>query len=216
MTRQHTGYSFPAESRDDGSAATSTVRLGVIDYLNVVPVYDWLLRRQRDDGGLPGIETVAGVPAAMNAALIAGEIDVSNVSSFAFGANAKEWLLLPHLSVAAHGRVESVLLFSWQQDWRRLDGATVALTAHSATSVQLVKLLCERRYGVHPRFVTEAQPDLDRMLARSEAALLIGDTALIEGHRRRGIGARGQPFVFDLAAEWEQWTGLPFVFAVWA
>ncbi|MGH2487889.1 MAG: menaquinone biosynthetic enzyme MqnA/MqnD family protein [Ktedonobacterales bacterium] len=237
MTRQHPGYTYHTGSRDNatspfpsapegdqgvrslpdnGLATTAPVRLGVIDYLNVVPVYDWLLRRQRDEGGLPGIETVAGVPAAMNSALIAGDIDVSNVSSFAFGAHADEWLLLPHLSVAAHGRVESVLLFSWQQDWRRLDGATVALTAHSATSVQLVKLLCERRHGVHPRYVTETQPDLDRMLAQSEAALLIGDTALIEGHRRRSVGARGQPFVFDLAAEWEQWTGLPVVFAVWA
>lgn len=238
MKRQHSGYTYPAEQQhsDDSAshvqqregrrgavsavdhdvAATASVRLGVIDYLNVAPVYDWLLRRQHAEGGLPGIETVAGVPAAMNAALIAGDIDVSNVSSFAYGSHVNEWLLLPRLSVAAHGRVESVLLFSWQEDWRRLDGATVALTAHSATSVQLVKLLCERRYGVHPQFVTEPKPDLDRMLARSEAALLIGDTALIEGHRRRDIGARGQPYVFDLATEWEQWTGLPFVFAVWA
>jgi len=197
--------------------------LGVIDYLNVVPVYDWLLRRERDEGprdpagqgGLPGIETVTGVPAEMNRALLAGEIDISNVSSFAFGAHAQDWLLVPRLSVAAHGRVESVLLFSWHEDWRRLDGASIALTNHSATSIELVRLLAERRYAAHPTYAAEA-PNLDAMLSKHEAALLIGDIALKEGHARRQVAQRGRPYVFDLAAEWEAWTGLPFVFAVWA
>lgn len=221
MTHRAPGYSYPHEqdiARDSTLAQTGSrvARLGVIDYLNVVPVYDWLLRRLREDGGVPGIETVAGVPAEMNRALIAGEIDISNVSSFAFGSHAEDWLLLPGLSVAAHGRVDSVLLFSWHEDWRRLNGAAVALTPHSATSVQLVRLLCERRYGIQPRFVTVTEPTLDRMLAQAEAALLIGDTALIEGHLRRNVTSRGTPAVFDLAAEWEAWTGLPFVFAVWA
>lgn len=221
MTHRHSGYSYADERESETNTqpvaeATRDVRLGVIDYLNVVPVYDWLLRRMRDEGGLPGVETLAGVPAAMNQALIEGEIDISNVSSFAFGAHSDQWLLLPHLSVAAHGRVDSVLLFSWHEDWRRLDGQIVALTPHSATSVQLVRILCERRYGVQPRFVTATEPELDHMLAQSEAALLIGDSALIEGYQRRAIAGRGQPYVFDLAAEWEKWTGLPFVFAVWA
>jgi chorismate dehydratase len=187
----------------------------VIDYLNVVPVYDWLLKRERADGGLPGIETVAGVPARMNRALLTGEIDVSNVSSFAFGVNAGEWLLLPRLSVAAHGRVESVLLFSWHEDWRDLAGGSIALSDHSATSIELVRLLCERRYGVHPRYEM-CSPDLEAMLATHDAALLIGDIALREFALRRSLQGRGWPIVFDLAAEWEAWMGLPFVFAVWA
>ncbi len=195
--------------------ATQLVRLGVIDYLNVVPVYDWLLRCEQETGGLAGVETVAGVPAEMNRALLAGEIDVSNVSSFAFGAHARDWLLLPRLSVAAHGRVESVLLFSWHEDWRQLDGGSIALTNHSATSIELVRLLAERRYEARPSYVAET-PDLDTMLAKHDAALLIGDIALKEGHARRAVAGRGQPYVFDLAAEWGAWTGLPFVFAVWA
>jgi chorismate dehydratase len=192
------------------------VRLGVIDYLNVLPVYDWILRRQHAEGALPGILTLNGVPAAMNRALLSGEVDVSNVSSFAYGQHADEWLLVPRLSVAAHGLVESVLLFSWHQDWTALDGGTIALAGDSATSVELVRQLCERRYGVRPSFRTWTPADLDGMLAQSEAALLIGDTALREGQLRRAIGGRGRPYVFDLAAEWHTWTGLPFVFAVWA
>lgn len=193
---------------------TLPVRLGVIDYLNVVPVYDWLLRHAAENDR-PGIETEAGTPAQMNRALLSGAIDISNVSSVAFGEHADEWLLLPHLSVAAHSRVESVLLFSWHDDWRALDARRIALTDHSATSVALVKLLAERRYGIQPRYVT-APPLLDEMLAAHDAALLIGDIALREGHQRREIAGRGQPYVFDLAAEWQAWTGLPFCFSVWA
>jgi chorismate dehydratase len=54
------------------------------------------------------------------------------------------------------------------------------------------------------------------MLAEHDAALLIGDIALREGYLRREIAGRGRPYVFDLAREWQDWTGLPFVFAVWA
>jgi len=140
------------------------------------------------------------VPAQMNAALLAGEIDISNVSSVAFGQHAREWLLVPHLSVAAHRRVESVLLFSWRADWRGLDEGTIAVSNHSATSVALVKLLAEQRYGARPRYVA-ATPDLDTMLAEHDAALLIGDIALVEGQARRAIAGWGRPYVFDLAAE---------------
>jgi predicted solute-binding protein len=171
-------------ARED-ARQTLPVRLGVIDYLNCVPVYDWLLGQMARDG-LPSIETVAGTPAQMNQALLAGEIDISNVSSVAFGEHADEWLLIPRLSVAAHGAVESVLLFSWQDDWRALDGRSIALTDHSATSVALVRLLSERRYGIQPRYVTQP-PDLDAMLAEHDAALLIGDIALRSGDRVAGV-----------------------------
>lgn len=192
-----------------------SVRLGVIDYLNVAPVYARILSETTGQGAESPIETVAGVPAHMNAALASGAIDISNVSSHAFGVHARDWLLVPHLSVAAHGRVDSVLLFSWQADWRALDGRSIALTDQSATSVELVKVLSAQRHRITPTY-TVAPGDLDAMLATHEAALLIGDRALVERHAHRAVAGRGVPHVFDLAAEWLAWTGLPFVFAVWA
>ena len=210
MTTPQTPFQAAAER----PSQTHVARLGAIAYLNVAPVYDWIVRAVRG-GELTGIELVEGTPARMNRALDVGVADISNVSSFAFGAHAREWLLMPRLSVSAHARVDSVMLFSWRADWRELDGGSIALTDHSATSVELTRLLAERRYGARPHYVT-APPDLDAMLAEHDAALLIGDIALREGWLRREIGGRGRPFVFDLAAEWQAWTGLPFVFAVWA
>lgn len=199
--------------RIEAAKASAPVRLGAISYLNVAPVYDWITHCPAEELG--GVALVDGVPAQMNRALEAGAVDISNVSSFAFGQHVREWALAPGLSVAAHGRVDSVLLFSWHADWRDLNGRSIALTDHSATSVELTRLLAEQRYGVQPTYVTTA-PDLDAMLAQHDAALLIGDIALREGYLRREIAGRGRPYVFDLAREWQAWTGLPFVFAVWA
>jgi chorismate dehydratase len=204
-----------AAGADAPLGRSETVRLGVIDYLNVAPVYANIMREIQQERAVPAVETRGGVPTRMNAALATGEVDVSNVSSFAYGVHVRDWMLIPRLSVAAHGRVDSVLLFSWQADWRGLDGRSIALTDQSATSIELVKAFCAQHYHITPNYAIAAG-DLDAMMARHEAALLIGDRALVERHARRAVAGRGVPHVFDLATEWQAWTGLPFVFAVWA
>ncbi len=111
---------------------------------------------------------------------------------------------LPTLGVAARHEVRSVLLIS-----RAPLGSVRTLAAHAAsrTSVALARLLLAERWGVRPR-VVQARPPLESMLADAEAAVLIGDPALhVEG--RTGLEE------VDLAAAWVEWTGLPFVFAVW-
>src|SRR5260370_37469782 len=113
---------------------TLPVRLGVIDYLNVRPVYEWILRQADTGGGLPSVATVSGVPAQMNAALQSGLVDISNVSSYAYGANCREWLLMPRPSVAAPGRGDSVLLFTWHREWRGPLRAAPALSQPAAPS----------------------------------------------------------------------------------
>jgi len=83
----------------------------------------------------------------------------------------------------------------------------LAVHRASRTSATLARLLLAERWGVRPRIV-EAQPPLEGMLAQADAAVVIGDPALMvagrTGHRE-----------IDLAGAWTEWTGLPFVFAVW-
>jgi chorismate dehydratase len=56
--------------------------------------------------------------------------------------------------------------------------------------------------------ISPSAPNPAEMLKRADAALVIGDPAL--------TFASPVPEIYDLAAEWKKFTGLPFVFALWA
>src|SRR5712691_4590504 len=206
---QTTGITRTLRAYD--SQPADTISLGIFTYLNIQPVYYGLLHQQEQNG----INLVTGVPTYLNAALLSGEVDLSCISGYAYAEHCHEFRLIPHLSISAPGAVESVLLFSRYDDWGALDGKKIAMTNHSASAVNLLRVLCKHRYHVEPHFVT-MPPDLDAMFASCDAALVIGDTALVEGNLRREIAGAGRPTIFDLGQEWVEWTGLPFVFGVWA
>ncbi len=187
------------------------ITIGIIDYLNVEPLY---FRLQERLAGKP-VRFRRGVPTELNRALAAGEIDLAPISAIAAARLAHQVAILPDLAIATLGAVKTVLLFSWMADPRELDDCRIALSDESATSVELVKILARHFWRITPRYAAEPQ-DLDAMLRRSSAALLIGDDALVESAHRREIRGRGQPYAFDLGDEWLKWTGLPFVFALWA
>ncbi len=175
------------------------IRVGIVDYLNSRPLA-WAFLQ----GRVPA-EYVASYhpPARVAELLAAGELDVGLIPSIELQ-RIDGLEVLPRLCVAARREVRSVLLVSRKppREIRRL-----ALDENSRTSAVLVRILLKDRYGVAPECV-EAAPDVERMLADADAALVIGDPALhVE---------RGGVLVFDLAREWRELTGYPFVFAVWA
>ncbi|MBM4188206.1 MAG: menaquinone biosynthesis protein [Gemmatimonadetes bacterium] len=184
------------------------VRLGRIPWINCQPVYGAI------DRGLIAVdaEVVTGTAAELNDLLAAGELDVSVVSAVEYARGAASYHLLPDLAVSCDGPVRSVALFS-RRPVHELDGATVLRTASSRTSVLLLELLCRHRWRVRPNFATARAESADlESLSRlpHEAVLVIGDAALV-------LAARGQyPYMTDLGLAWKEWTGLPFVFAVWA
>jgi chorismate dehydratase len=186
------------------------MRIGRIGYINCAPVYGAI------DRGIvalpPGAELVTGTPAELNDLLVAGELDVSVISAIEYARHAKELELLPELAISCDGPVRSVALFS-RRTVGQLDGRTVLLSASSRTSVALLELLCRDVWRIKPRFAearAEAQ-DLDALaVLPHEAVLVIGDAAL------QLAAAASYPHRYDLGEEWKQWTGLPFVFAVWA
>jgi chorismate dehydratase len=190
-----------------------TLNIGLIDYLNTMPFHYDLAERLRD----ADVHFERGVPSQMNRALAAGEIDLAPISAIEAARNAADYIVLPGLSIASLGAVKTVLVFSWAADMRDLDGQSIALTDHSATSVALLKLLCRERYHVEPTYVVTRQ-HLPSMLSEHQGALVIGDDALIEGARHRALsGPEGWalPFIYDLGDEWLKMTGLPFTFSVW-
>ncbi|HET6401256.1 MAG TPA: aminofutalosine synthase MqnE [Candidatus Kapabacteria bacterium] len=115
--------------------------------------------------------------------------------------------------VAVKGKANSVLLFS-KYDWQELRGKKIAITSETSTSVELLKVLLEKRFGIteysfHRTHGTNGSHDYSNF----DAILLIGDEAL---RRAYGCGIPGFDKVFDLAEEWCAWKEMPFVFAAWA
>ena len=144
------------------------------------------------------------IPAACADQVASGAADIGIIPSFELTRQDLE--AIPGPGIACHGPVRSILLISARPatDIRRL-----AADSSSRTSVQLARVLLERRFGTSPEFIPHA-PDLDAMLRVADAALIIGDPAL-------HIDPSRLPYhVYDLGKEWVEMTGLPFVFAVWA
>ncbi len=184
------------------------MRLGRIPWINCYPVYGAI------DRGLvtARAELVTGTASDLNDLMAAGELDLSVVSAVEYARNAAAYHLLPDLAISCDGPVHSVRLFS-RRPITELDEATVLLSSSSRTSVLLLELLCRHRWKVAPRFATVRAEATDlAALSRfpHDAVLVIGDAALV-------LASRGvYPYQVDLGEAWKDWTGLPFVFAVWA
>lgn len=184
------------------------MRLGRIPYVNCLPVYGAI------DRGLVRVdaELVSGTAADLNDLLAAGALDVSVVSAVEYARNAAAYHLLPDLAISCDGPVHSVMLFS-RRPVGELHGCTVLRSSSSRTSVLLLDLLCRHRWRVAPRFATVRAEAVDLAALEGqphEAVLVIGDAALHLAARE------AYPHVVDLGMAWKEWTGLPFVFAVWA
>lgn len=179
------------------------LRIGHIAYANCVPFFHYL--RQCGFSG----EIRSGVPAELNSLLAAGEIDLAPSSSFEYGRNAGEYLLLPGHSISSCGPVQSVLLFS-SLPLDALGSAPIDLTSESATSINLLKVLLGEFLGQDPHCCRPAAQPAEEIAARGGSVLMIGDRAL-----RTAQLLRGQTPIYDLGELWWRFTGLPFVFALW-
>ncbi len=180
-------------------------RLGSIEFINSLPVDLGILSGQVSVNA----KILQAPPAELNAKIIDGELDLSPVSAIWYAQHAKELLLLPDLSISSRSGVQSVLLFS-RVPMSDLRDKTVAITGQGRTTPALFQILCQKRYGFCPKL--ETRPfDGRTMAADLSAMLLIGNDALEAEKSLRSVG-----YVYDLALEWQQWTGQPFVFALWA
>jgi len=181
----------------------SPLRYGRIAYVNVAPV-----ETAFDAGAVArDARVVAGVPTRLNAALLAGELDVAAVSAAHYLDHRDALELVGDLCIAADGPVRSVLLLSPVPP-ALLGGATVAVTAQSATAKVLLAMLLEKLHGLRPTY--EVVDDALAAAASGRPALVIGDDALVARKVCRPA------CIYDLGEAWHAWTGLPFVFAVWA
>jgi chorismate dehydratase len=184
------------------------MRLGRIPWINCYPIYGAI------DRGLVRVpaDLVTGTASELNDLLAAGELQASVVSAVEYARNAAAYHLLPDLAITCDGPVHSVALFA-RRPVEELDACTVLRTASSRTSVLLLDLIARHRWGVRPRYATARAEAADLAALAGlphEGVLVIGDAALLLAAQEL------YPVRVDLGAEWKAWTGLPFVFAVWA
>nr|WP_207892176.1 menaquinone biosynthesis protein [Streptacidiphilus pinicola] len=182
-------------------------RVGHIQFLNCLPLY-WGLGRT---GSLVDLDLTKDNPDALNEALVAGHLDIGPISCVEYLRHADQLTLLPDIAVGSDGPVQSCVIVT-ELPLDQLDGRRVALGSTSRTSVRLAQLLLAERYEVAPDYYT-CPPDLATMMQEADAGVLIGDAALRASlHDAPRLGLQ----VYDLGEMWKQWTGLPFVFAVFA
>jgi chorismate dehydratase len=149
------------------------------------------------------------VPRELGQAARAGRADAGAMAAADFFELEGDFERVGPFGIACRGRVDSVLLLA-HVPVTALGGARVFLTPESSTSAALVRLLLERYFGLGGLRFERAATPLPERLADGEAWLTIGDAALAALH------ACPADVCLDLGAAWTAWTGLPFVYAVWA
>jgi chorismate dehydratase len=153
-------------------------------------------------------------PAECAAKLASGEADIGLVPVAAFATNPS-MLVIPGCTIASRDHVRSIILAV-----RNPEGVCgvkrVALDTSSLTSAAYTKILFARHWNATPEFVPH-EPNLDAMLQECDAALLIGDPALVALEQRRSREYRtGQHLTYyDLAHEWRVFSGTVWVSALW-
>jgi len=171
-----------------------------VSFLNTVPLAYGMVRGPQRDL----VELTFAVPNVCAERVGDGTADVGLVPVIEM--DRQGLTSVPGIGIASRGAVRSILLIS-RVPFRRV--RTLAADMNSRTSVMLARIILSRCYGVEPE-VTPMPPDLGSMLARADAALLIGDAALAVDPETLGL-----PWL-DLGEKWFDTTGLPFVFAMWA
>lgn len=187
--------------REAGSMSSSRyapLRIGAVNYLNSKPLIEGL------EELAPSAVLSLDYPSRLAEDLAADRLDVALVPSIEVLRHA-EYTVVSDACVATRGPVLSVKLYS------RVPVAqirTLALDEGSRTSATLCRIMLAERFGLTPTL--ESLP-LGRSIEASQA-----DAILMIGDRAMHLPEESFAATWDLGQEWLNWTGLPFVFALWA
>ncbi|MGC6488414.1 MAG: MqnA/MqnD/SBP family protein [Planctomycetota bacterium] len=175
-----------------------TIRIGGVPYGVGAPLLG-------DLGPRPDVEVVRAPPTTMIPMLRAGELDAALLSSVE-AIRRPGYTVAGGIGIACKREIRSVRAFRR----RGRPVRTVGCDRSSATTVALLRLLLQtpRAADVDGEAVFETvAPTLLPDELPQDLVMLIGDP---------GLNADpGDREVWDLGSEWVNWTGLPFVFALW-
>ncbi|MGP8252229.1 MAG: menaquinone biosynthetic enzyme MqnA/MqnD family protein [Terracidiphilus sp.] len=190
------------------------IRVAAINFVNPAPLM-WDFEHPPLDAQLAKRYLIHRMtPSECAARLATGEADIGLIPIAAL-ATIHGLHILPGCTIASKSHVRSLLLVRRaNQPLDRL--RSVAADTASRTTLAYARILFHKWGNAEVPFIPLAA-DLDRMLARTDAAIVIGDPALLalEEQSNRFARTHEELVYHDLAHEWRTLTGLPFVSAVW-
>jgi chorismate dehydratase len=193
---------------------TTRLRIAAIRFLNPAPLM-W------DFDHPPHAVTLATryeiesmMPAQCAERLASGTADLGLVPITAF-AHSRDLRVVPGCAIASKGAIRSLLLIV--RAATGLENVRSIATDISSRATRAYVQIMARQFWKIPAAFVPHPPDLDAMLATCDAALLIGDPALLalEDRVARQERTGEELFYIDLGAEWRRLTGLPWISALW-
>lgn len=174
------------------------IKISAVNYLNTKPFVYGI----EHAGFLKDYELTLDIPSTCARKLINHEVDIGLIP-IAILPKLDYQEILTDYCIGAKGEVGSVLLLS-EEPLDKIEN--IILDFHSHTSIYLVKILCSKYWNINPLWINSTE-DFHHSIKGTTAGVLIGD---------RAMKIKSQySFIYDLAFEWEQFTGMPFVFACW-
>lgn len=174
------------------------IKVSVVSYLNSKPFIYGLLNTTLANE----MELSLDIPSVSAQKLLERKVDIGLVP-VAILPELKDYFLLTDYCIGAVGEVKSVALFS---DVPLHEIEKISLDYHSRSSVLLVKVLANKFWKINPEFINTTE-GFENKVEGAHAVVIIGDRAidLIDKYK----------YSYDLAKEWNSFSGLPFVFACW-
>lgn len=176
------------------------IRVSAISYLNTIPYLYGLLH----SGIINLIDIHVDYPAECARKLANNEADIGIVPVAALPTIPNAHIISDYC-IGSNAQVRTVSLLS---NSPLCDIKTIYLDYQSRTSVNLVKVLCAKYWHIEPSWDRLQPSHSINTFGGGSAVVIIGDRVFeAEKHYTHN---------FDLSLEWNKFTGLPFVFAVWA
>ncbi len=174
------------------------IKVSAVSYLNTLPFIYGITNSDI----IQELDLSLDMPSDCAKKLLSDEVDLGLVP-VAILPRLKEYHIVSDYCIGAEGKVDSVALFS---DVPLDEIETIYLDYQSKTSVNLVQVLATEHWGIAPTWIN-ATEGFENNISGKTAGVIIGD--------RTFNLPKSYQYKYDLAEEWHNFTGLPFVFACW-
>ena len=190
------------------------LRLAAIDFLNPAPLM-WDFEHEPEKSRLAERYDIRySTPSRCAEDLFTGFADIGLVPAAAYAIDST-MRIVPECAIASKAHIRSIVLVTRESGPEAAN--TVAMDTSSLTSAAYTEILFRKYWNPEAKFIPFA-PALDAMLEAADAALLIGDPALLalEDSQARFDRTGETLLYYDLGHEWMSRTGVPWVSAFWA